>query len=1173
MPHPPRHSLPCALLLCVVLRRLRCGDHMNRAMNRVTHARTLSLAVLAALAACSGGDTATPAGTVKTGGSFVVLQTDPVTNGRLYLNDPVQFDFSNPVNLETADLNTVTFQAFDQLGNALNEQMYGTFALAKSPGDTAVGRRLQFIPTFPTRDGFDNGSFKPGRTYLVQVIGGDRINGTAVRDTGGKILERAASFRFSTAEGTTPAQLFRNSAAGGPRRAAVDGLEVGPREGGLVVLNKQGQQSVEVRLNFDQPLNPNSNNVPVAFDGDPLVRDINARGRVFLEYDDPVLGTSTWIPTEVELESNRLDGATLVLRPIGVLPNHATIRVIVESSLEDISGESNVANAAYQRVFGTFETKRAYEQQFDAIVEDFADASNLDLAASFAEPVAEVGPGYVKAGFAFEGTPTNLEFEPLVPEVVLNTNFTQVTPKVGPAYNVSGGVFNFKRVRIPQNTTVRGQGTNPMVWLVSGNFEVEGTLTVRGGDGTIADSIGSANFAKPGGYGACGGGDGGAGSPSGTLRDEVGGTGNGPLQQPFKGGTGGRLSCFAGCNRGSGGGGGALATQGDPNYKSKTQPVGATNPQPIFQQQTGTGGQGCTGIGGAASRQLGGGTPGAAVFVDSRDDNNYWGSAINFRESLRITGELSVPIGGGGGGGGGDLSYNLSCTPTDVNFANDGSGGGGGGGGGVLIVKALGDIIIKSTGRISADGGSGAAGELASSTRGGGGGGGAGGMVVLMSASRIEINVHGGNSTVSPFSRIETYAQNDYDFSISADGGVCVTGGATAPVVRGKYPSFLTNRGAAVVTPVLYDSAPLGGLGGMGIVQLMAPPGSNADGTNTVLDDNIIVRNLGTEQTGAQKKRLLAWRGWPNASGILVGDDNVATAIGDNEGDIRPAPILMPVPFSAKSRVRTKWIDSGASVRRALTSDDSLPRGIVDPVAAGLNATFGPFYEFAATTPTTGYVSFSSAGGEAVQITYPTAVDAVPIQSVEAGFSFLGQPAYRVQLASSSLGDVVDRYSQYEAELLDSVGSVVGSFRILSHTNQALTLSPSSGPLPQNATSLRVRAKFFQVITDGAEGLGPTYRGSLSNRVPTANIRIGFAFHRDPSNSTQGRYPTTDGTYLYDLSATEVQDTFRQLGAAYVQFDILFDCAYRSVGGDEPPVFGPASARPELHFLRLPFRF
>ena len=50
----------------------------------------------------------------------------------------------------------------------------------------------------------------------------------------------------------------------------------------------------------------------------------------------------------------------------------------------------------------------------------------------------------------------------------------------------------------------------------------------------------------------------------------------------------------------------------------------------------------------------------------------------------------------------------------------------------------------------------------------------------------------------------------------------------------------------------------------------MAPPGPNADKTNTHLDDNVHVVRGSTRLTGAQKQRYLAWRGFPDAAGPLT---------------------------------------------------------------------------------------------------------------------------------------------------------------------------------------------------------------------------------------------------------------------------------------------------------------
>ena len=1147
-------------------------------MTRASCTRLISLAVLATFAACGGGGSTGG----LTGGDFVVLSTEPSDNANLFLNDSIRIDFSNPIDMDSVDRSTFTFQVFDQVGQVVAEPVAGEFVLGRSPGDATVGRRLEFQPVLPTNNLYTNGGFRPGRTYEVQLVGGNSNNGTVLRDTSGRPLAVPRTFTYRTADGTTPAALFRNTLPGGPRRT---GFEISPTpDSNGVVLNKLGSPPVELRLRFDQPLNPASSNVPTEVETDPLTRNANSRGRVFLEYDDPVFGDNWWIPAEVELESNSATGSTLIVRPLGVLPNNADIRVVAERTLEDISGESNVANVAYERIFATFRTKRSYEQQFDGLVDDFLASSNVDLTAAFSEPVGEVGPGYLKAGFEFEGNVTGAEFEPSAPLTVLNTDFTLVQPKNGSAFNVSGGVFNFRSVNIPAGRTVQGQGTNPMVWLVSETFTVSGTLSVRGGDGQRVNTSGNANVPKSGGAGVCGGGDGGAGSPSSEQRDEAGEAGNGPQQLAGFGGQGGALSCTAGCGRGAGGGGGSLATQGDPGFKQQVQPAGSipigtgnpapVNPFPIFQQQTGIGGQGCIGSTGRPTRSLEGAVPGPTIFVDARTDNNFWGVGVRYDTNLRITGEMSVPIGGGGGGGGGDLSYNSDCGVEDPNFENDSSGGGGGGGGGVLIVKALEEIIINEGGRITADGGSGGGGEpSSSSTRGGGGGGGAGGMVILMSAKEIVIQASSGNGLDY------SYQDDDYQFAISADGGVCVTG-TQPPIVTGKYPASGTpitfNPDTNINSWIeIYDEAPLGGFGGMGIVQLMAPPGeSNSDNTNTVLDDNIRLFAGGAEQLGQNKIDLLSWRGFPNSFGVGVDDQGQpVNPSGLDEGEIRPAPVLLPTPFAGKSRLRSKWIDTGATARRALVADDNLPRGIVEQ--GGAQA--GPNYEWAGVegdpaSVALGYANYEVSQGLA-RVVYPEVVAPVGILNRNANSSYLGQPAYRVTLVSPAMGQVDDRYVQYEAELLNGSGELLGSYRILSHTQNELVLSPESGALQTAASQVRVIAKFFDVVTNGQSGLGGTYAGSLSGRVPVANIRFGFAFHQNPQDPSAQRIPAAAGTYLYDLTDPAVQEQIRQLGASFVQWDLLFDTRFKSVPGDSPPELNPETPLPELQFLRLPFRF
>jgi len=362
----------------------------------------------------------------------------------------------------------------------------------------------------------------------------------------------------------------------------------------------------------------------------------------------------------------------------------------------------------------------------------------------------------------------------------------------------------------------------------------------------------------------------------------------------------------------------------------------------------------------------------------------------------------------------------------------------------------------------------------------------------------------------------------------------------------------------------------------MGIVQLMAPPGdpaTSSDGTNTILDDNIRVLSNGALAPAALKQQILAWRGFPNALGNGVDDNGTVINIGDNEGDIRPSPTLLPTAFASKSRLRSKWIDTGATARRQLIAPDELPRGIV--TGGGVQA--GPSYEWSGVETDVnsialGYADHVVAQGRA-SVIYPEAIAATGIQTMNANSTFLGRPAYRVQLTQSTLGTTNDRYNQYEVELLAADGTVVGSHRIMSHTANEMVLSPENGALDSTAVQARVVAKFFEIVTDGQEGLGGSYIGNSGARIPVANVRFGFAFHQNPQDGNAARYPATPGTFAYDMSDPVVQEAVRALGANFVQWDILFDTAFKTVPQDGPPSLNPETPRPELRFLRMPFRF
>jgi hypothetical protein len=1117
-----------------------------------------------------------------------VVATEP-TAADVWLDDPVRVTFNRPVDESSLSLTTVRCEALDQSGQGTGSLVAGSFQLAND------GTVVTFQPRLPRDASSAHGGLQPGVTYRVQLPGGEVAAGGAVRDQRGRNLSAPVQFEFTTRTGASVAELYRDRRPGGPRRLGLTITTATTLD--EVPLNRFGTPPVEIRLDFDQPLDPAADNVPYGLDTDPVRRNQAARGNVFLEYDDPVEGT-VWIPADVEFERNAPDGATVVLHPVGVLPNNATVRIVVEAALRDLAGEANLGAAGYDRVFGTFRTVAAWGQQWNGIVERFDAEAPIDRLAAFGEPMAEVGPGYLRAGFDFEGSDTTFDYTAPPGLSVLDTHIATLVPRTGQPRTFEGGVFDLRHLTLPTGSVVEAVGDNPLVLLCAGTVEIAGTLSVAGGNGGRGYgqfggqyrgpgdvSSGTASTpGNPGGIGRAGGGSGGEGSPSSVMRDFRGATGFGPGQQPGGGGRGGYLACTAGCytgngfngsGGGSGGGGGAMATRGDPQFRGTTPSTIVPNTPPsaqtAFQQVLGYGGTGCSGGSGTRTAFLAGGEPATPLLADGRDDNNFWGVGYDPSRRLRITGELAAPIGGSGGGGGGDTPREPDCSPFGSFPFVDFRGGGGGAGGGVVVIKALGEIRITSTGRVTADGGNGGGGEQAGACgEAGGGGGGAGGMVVLMSATAIRIEAHGsaaqnrfvyGSGSGGPF------AGNDYDFAISADGGVCTTGSVGVVNVQRKYPA----AGQPQIPGTLYDTEPLGGFGGMGIVQLMTPPGDNADGTNTVLDDHIHFYLPGQLQGAglpapigaAGKQQLLAWRGLPDG-GTARDDFGNPVLIGNDEGDIRPAPLLLPSPVSYRTRARSRWIDTGRSDRRPLTVADAGARGIV----VGADSVQGPRFQFAGIDPATGFAEWNPPGTLAVPLAPPIVVPPTGIASASADATFLGAPAYRIQLATAALG-APERFVAHDADLLGSGGGLIGSFRILSHTADELLLDPNGALLPTDAVQVRIVARFFRVAAGGIDGL-PIDPFAGTTR-PRANVRIGFAFHREPNaaDPLAGRYPT-DG-FVHDLADPALGTWLVQNRPRFVMWDVLFDMAHDSGTGPASPQ--PFAPRLELRELRLPFRF
>ncbi len=1074
------------------------------------------------LASCSGSSS-TPVD-ARAAGPFEVLGVQPDGKASIFLNETVRWVFSHEVDLDTADFNSVAFVASDSRGNLLQEQVTGVFRVGVDSKGDPDPRVLEFEPRLATNNTYDDGGFKSSRIYTIKILTEAQSQQPVLRDTWGNPVDPTSAhlaMSLRTVSASTPRGLFQDSKKGGPR---VRFLNVGPRSGDRVSLNLLGTVPVEVRIDFDQPVDPSDQNVPVSQDSHPLRAALRKKGKVFLEYDDPVLGKNQWIRAQVELAVNDRRGARVILRPEGVLPNNATVRVIVEADFRDVSGESNAKEPRYNRVVGTFATQEAFGPQFDALMMSFERDDLLDREAAFLDPVAEIKGGLLRASFDFEGNPTTLDWAPTSRELNLNTNFAVVQPRNGPSTKVSGGVFHFRDIEIGSQIRVQGYGSNPLVFLANGTVRIDGHVLVDGTDGASASSGSPISNARPlGGTGYCGGGSGGMGSNS-TSWGAKGQSGFGPGGIQGGGGEGGKIACGSSQDLvASGGGGGSMATQGDPDFLS------------VGVQVKGRGGNG-----NIASSV--GGKPGRTVFEDAQSENDFWGRLVDERNEV-VLGELATPMGGSGGGGGGGMVTDTKCTPKA--FSRLRAGGGGGAGGGVLIIKALGPIIVGPSGRISADGGRGGGGDWAgSSLLGGGGGGGSGGMVVLMSATRIDLHTHQG-----------TYAKRDYNFSVTADGNIS------------RVESYGTRRRQKY--PPTADKPNSGGFGGMGLIQIQAPPGNDSDKTGSILDDNIRIIDKARVLTGSSKTAYLF------------------------RGDIRPDPQLLSVPYGRYSSAELHWQTTGASVRRESSRPGTAGARVVDR-RLGRS---GPQWFFE------GLVNQSSIGGDgylesarngagmgtAVRLSGGKTRVAI-LKAESRGAEYYGSPAHVIHVADGTLPDPLKggwSYANYRARLFDNKDRMLAEHLIVSNGADRLLLDAGLSTLPKGLARVEISTRFLRVETRGREGLGAYYgrqEGKNLKFYPKANIQIGFAFHKDPAkpklsgNQDLDRFPQEIGTFLYglDLDDPGTMEVLRKRHYPFAKVRIRFNLNYTPDHPDTRAGPNPVHAGmdlPGIRYLMLPYKF
>ena len=449
-------------------------------------------------------------------------------------------------------------------------------------------------------------------------------------------------------------------------------------------------------------------------------------------------------------------------------------------------------------------------------------------------------------------------------------------------------------------------------------------------------------------------------------------------------------------------------------------------------------------------------------------------------------------------------------------------------------------------------------------------------MVALVAGDSIVIHTHisGGDGT---------YTGNDYDFSISADGGI----GRMDGRISEKYTNpTATNLASS------WNAYGSGGFGGLGIIQLMVPPGdsiSTSDGTNTILDDNIKIIFEGSTLFGSDKMRFLAWRGMPGSDGVFRDDSGAPVITGRADGgDMRPRPTLIPAPFGSRSRARSRWIDMGAVDRTMTTSAGDGPRSVVQQPGYSVGETFGPLPEFAAIESASGVAGFvrTADDGVGVRVDYPEIVGSLVIASIERGKLYRGRSALllNLQAPSAVLGNEPDRYAHYAA-VVRLGPTVVSEFRILGHDGMAVYVDASDGVLPDvGEFRLDVQAKFFSIYTGDIEGYSRSFvgrdgtGGNPNVRVPRSNLQIAFAFHQDPGDPNARRFPAvvpgSPITFFADWDNPAKLEEIRSGGYRFVMYDIIFDSKYEvDPRFPNTTAVSPEDPRLEIRRLVLPYRY
>jgi len=326
--------------------KLNRVGQMTHFKTRSAH-RRLFLAMFASSAALFAGCTGSESGG-QYGSNSLTLDSISVTEGQTWqINRPIQFMFSEPIDFDTVNPNTINIS-----------QTSGEGTVGEYYVDESDPRRLYWQPVCPTEADYSDAGLLPDSEYTIFVRGADTSSVTVTTEDG-RQLSSARTVDFQTSIAGDLSVLFFDTQEGPPiplvRAPGETGVGTYVEFGGdptsriffeynsegdgvlpggdLVPLNLYSNTETQVAMviEFNQPVNPAVENIH--------------QNRVRLEFDADLTEVGTdWqaVVSEVELYANCTDsGSQVRITPIGIIPQDRDLRLLVSAEFEDLRGQRN----------------------------------------------------------------------------------------------------------------------------------------------------------------------------------------------------------------------------------------------------------------------------------------------------------------------------------------------------------------------------------------------------------------------------------------------------------------------------------------------------------------------------------------------------------------------------------------------------------------------------------------------------------------------------------------------------------------------------------------------------------------------------------------------------------------------------------------------------------------